>query len=397
MRPVSRGSTVPSRPVSRQAGGGHHIGLASQNHQQTLQRGSHNGNHSSFMSIDGNSQQFNTTRTNENPNIYTSRQSSRGGNRGQLCGKMDSDNDHQFGRSHGHGGIVNGNHGGHNPSNKFRATPQHRSNGSGIPAQTPRVGVNGELFTIMRAPVSPLGFDLDEVPCWSSSASIPADNLQSSTSHQQRGDMNKQHSFLPGLLNSKHLENNIRLSGTRSNANSNPNTARLKYPVSHQKKPHGQPVHGIGEIKDIPSYSGFPQHNKSGLGQGQKSIFQSGQKSYQIEDNRRLSNYERNISTAAPALASSSRFGGNNTREHQQRQLHDQEREGMNSQGELPVEPWAFRIIEKYSGTGSRPVSRTSSRISRAEMMEISSGQRGQNVEAVREDLLRVKSMGRFT
>lgn len=376
MRPISRGTTIPSRPSSRQRGD--HSGAGNGKH-----------GYNSFMSVNGNTQNSNTSRMNENPNMYTARQNSRGGNR------------------HGNGGnnasMFNGQGGGqihHSHHNQFKGSS------SGIPAATPRVGVDNNM--IVRAPVSPLGFDLAEVPCWNSNVSMPAENLQSSTSHQQRSDVHK-HSFLPGLLNSKHLKNHIRSSSTVGNDSSNPSTARLKHPVYHQKNPNGQSVRGIGEIKNIPSYPGngngsLPQQGRGGNAQGgKKSLFQTDQKTYQVEGGPGHQGmhgghdiYDRNISTAAPALASASRYGGNNGR-YQDSDRGDGQQAAARNSGEIPVEPWAYRIIEKYNSSGSRPVSRTSSRISRAEMMQINNQQKGGNVEAVREDLLRVKSLGRFT
>jgi hypothetical protein len=348
---------------------------------------------------------MNTSRMNENPNMYTARASSRGGKRGG----------HGSGQGVGHGseggqggnmfnGLSNNDIDGwdsggqvhHSHHSNFRGAG---SSSSGIPAATPRVGGNNMMM--VRAPVSPLGFDLDEVPCWNSNVSIPSDNLHSSTSHQQR-DSNKP-SFLPGLLNSKRLEKNIRMSGTGDN-NSNPATSRLQHPVTHQKNPNSQPVRDIGDIKNIPAFGGngsLPQHGRGGnTHDGKRGLFQSGQKTYQVEGAPGMhggqDNYARSISTAAPALASASRYGGSSSRNHDGDRGDRNRQDGADS-GELPVEPWAYRIIEKYNSSGSRPVSRTSSRISRAEMMQINNSQKGGNPEAIREDLLRVKSLGRFT
>ena len=65
----------------------------------------------------------------------------------------------------------------------------------------------------------------------------------------------------------------------------------------------------------------------------------------------------------------------------------------MMDSSDLPVEPWAFKIIQKYNDPNVRPVSRTSSRISRSELMHINTSD---NADNMREDLLRVKSLGRF-
>ena len=94
---------------------------------------------------------------------------------------------------------------------------------------------------------------------------------------------------------------------------------------------------------------------------------------------------ERNISTAAPSLPSAHYYSSRDKLVVEPLFNHP-----AVSSTDIPVDPAVTRMIDRYT----RPVSRTSSRITRAEMMQI----RGSgNAEVLREDLLRAKSLGRFS
>ena len=210
-------------------------------------------------------------------------------------------------------------------------------------SNTPREMNNGVI--------SPMCFDFTAVPCWNEheSSVMTSENVHySSSSHKQR-DIGKT-SFLPGLLNSNRLENKLH-SGSRHNN------------------------------KD--------QNNNMFLGNANKLFDSTSTSKSKVQHNANTdgNRYQRNISTAAPSLPSAHY----NSQMKEKLAMEPLFNHPAVSSTDIPVDPHVNRMMDKYN---YRPVSRTSSRISRAEMMQIRGSS---NSEMLREDLLRVKSLGRFS
>lgn len=236
--------------------------------------------------------------------------------------------------------------------------------------------------------VSPMSFDIEDVPCWNDVAFDDVNTGRRIGSARGRSRVGTSGGMRGNQLGHSQLRNQF-LPGL--------DMAQQRHDGANKTRL-------------------FRENSRTAhVATGRRGFLESGNSSYRVETQSTViggAHYPRNISTAGAStggrqndsinslfspIDTKNKSNNNHMRGNQPLCItHRSNASGLDndSAGDMSIEPWAYKVIEKYNNPSVRPISRTSSRISREEMMNIKSG--GGNEHDRREGLLRVKSLGRF-